>query len=373
MPVFYRICFVLRKKSWYMRLLIIFLSFALLEVPVSYLIAHGADRSIASALFFSGMLAALLFKWNRAFIVQCCLLMLHILIVIGIRSINYPSWAVIANATCVNFFLIWTIGCLRQGWELAEEATEKQKELAVMKDQFIANVSHEMRSPLTGAIGSLDLLKEWGTRLDEEEQEIFLNQAIYACDELQRIADNILDALRCDNGDVSPPWIQEFNLSIIVLRVLRHVDSVGHPIHIDIPAGITASGDSQQVGQVVRNLLSNCFKYSPKGAPVSVRVWYDDVFSYVSVRDRGPGIAPDQIPLVFQKFSRLPRDLAGSVRGIGLGLYICRRFIENMYGHIWVESTGVEGEGSNFCFTLPCMPKTPYRLKVSKRKERRKI
>ena len=79
----------------------------------------------------------------------------------------------------------------------------------------------------------------------------------------------------------------EFDLGDIVTDVLRHIDAVDHPIHIDIPDGIIAHGDSQQVSQVVRNLLSNRFKYSPRDAPVAVRIWQDDEFAYVCVRDKG--------------------------------------------------------------------------------------
>jgi len=73
----------------------------------------------------------------------------------------------------------------------------------------------------------------------------------------------------------------------------------------------------------------------------------------IKVKDEGPGILPDQIPLLFGQFVRLPRDLAGSVRGSGLGLYISKSLVEAMGGRIWVESAGIPGEGSKFCFTLP--------------------
>ena len=365
----YQMCLKLRRLPWYCRLSIVILSFVVLEVPVSYLIHLGMNRNVASILFLSGVLAALLFQCRKAFAIQCVLLFTHVAIIFYVRGPNYPSVPVIISATFANFFIIWTIGCLRRGWENAEQDVEKQKHFLALKDQFISNVNHELRSPLTGAIGSLDLLKDSHGQLDEREREMFLDHAIYGCDELQRIADNILDAVRADS-DVSPPWVREFNLSRVVTDVLRHIDAAEHPICIDIPDEAMANGDSQQVGQIVRNLLSNCFKYAPKGTPVTVRVWQDDAYTYVCIRDRGPGIAHDQIPLIFQKFSRLPKDITGSVRGIGLGLYICRRFIENMGGRIWVESTGIEGEGSSFCFTVPCALQTTYKMKVVGKKKR---
>ena len=356
MPTFYQICLVLRRLPWYYRLFIVLSSFVILEVPVAYLTFISKERSVASILFFSGVLAALLFQWKKAFAIQCTLLLFHMTVNLYIKGYSYLSIPTVITAMITNLFIIWTIGCLRRGWEMSEEATEKQKSLSSLKDQFIANVNHEMRSPLTGAVVSLDILRDSYAKLNEQEREMFLDQAIYACDELQRIADNILDAMRCDS-DVSPPWIREFDLGHVVTDVLRHLDAVDHPIHTDISDGIIVHGDSQQVGQVVRNLLSNCFKFSPRGAPVVVQIWQDDASAYVCVQDKGLGIALEHIPLIFQKFSRLECDVAGPVRGIGLGLYICRRFIENMGGRIWVESKGIKGEGSTFYFMLPSAAK----------------
>lgn len=76
----------------------------------------------------------------------------------------------------------------------------------------------------------------------------------------------------------------------------------------------------------------------------------------ITVRDYGLGIPPDQIPLLFHRFVRLPRDLASRVMGNGLGLYLCRSFAEAMGGHIWAESTGIEGEGTTFHLLLPLPP-----------------
>jgi signal transduction histidine kinase len=75
----------------------------------------------------------------------------------------------------------------------------------------------------------------------------------------------------------------------------------------------------------------------------------------ISVEDLGPGIPPEDIPLLFGQFVRLKRDLAGAVRGTGLGLYVCKNLVEAMEGHIWVESPGIPGQGSSFGFTLPCV------------------
>jgi signal transduction histidine kinase len=122
--------------------------------------------------------------------------------------------------------------------------------------------------------------------------------------------------------------------------------------------------------QVFTNLISNAVKYSPPAAPIEVRAHVLDEPATsarrrwsrssaeiptrveITIRDYGYGIPPDQASLLFNRFVRLPRDLASNVTGTGLGLYLCRVLVESMGGRIWVESTGVVGEGSTFHVTL---------------------
>ena len=189
---------------------------------------------------------------------------------------------------------------------------------------------------------------------------MFFDQAVYAGNEVQRIVNNILDATQADS-DIASPWVRVFELDRVVLDVLHHIDTSNYTLHVEMCEGLLVWGDSQQVGQVIRNLLSNCFKYAPKESPITVKVWRDGEEAVVCVKDEGLGIPTTSLPMIFQKFSRLERDIEGSARGLGLGLYICRRLIENMGGRIWVESTGVAGEGSSFSFTLLLAPATSKR------------
>jgi signal transduction histidine kinase len=140
------------------------------------------------------------------------------------------------------------------------------------------------------------------------------------------------------------------------------------------------------VRQIFTNLLSNAVKYSMPGTPieVSARIWDakeqgllhalhsanrsartastggqgGDEMVEISVRDHGLGIPSEQIPLLFNRFVRLPRDMASSIPGNGLGLFLCQAYAEAMDGKMWVESTGVEGEGSTFHLCLPKPPAT---------------
>jgi len=132
---------------------------------------------------------------------------------------------------------------------------------------------------------------------------------------------------------------------------------------------------------VLINLLSNALKYSAAGTPIAITaVAFVDrqrlrtthgtwplgqsrggakspsmlvAMAQVSVQDQGLGVSPRDVSKLFNRFVRLERDIAGNVRGAGVGLYLCRMLVEAMGGRIWVESSGVPGEGSAFSFTLP--------------------
>jgi signal transduction histidine kinase len=123
-------------------------------------------------------------------------------------------------------------------------------------------------------------------------------------------------------------------------------------LQVDVPEGVTVLGSTRHMREVVFNLVSNAFKYSPVGTPVTITVSLQDEFVTIAVQDQGLGVPPEAQQLLFERFVRLERDLNSPIRGAGLGLAVCKQFTEAMGGHIWLESTGLPGEGSTFYFTL---------------------
>jgi signal transduction histidine kinase len=274
------------------------------------------------------------------------------------------------------------IGSLRELVDLSDEAREQiavvyeqQQQLNDIKDQFILNVNHELRTPLTAVYGYLELLLEYNEHLDANTRVTFLKNAMYSCEELQLLVSNVLDTIRIGN-ERENLYLEELAVADVVHEVIEHFDprrQHEHSIQMNIPPHLVVRANAQYLRQILRNLLSNAAKYSPLETPiiVSASLYGNTVQKNhpspeicISVRDFGPGIPQEDIPRLFGQFVRLQRDVSGKVRGTGLGLYVSRQLIEAMNGQIWVESTGVNGEGSNFSFTLPCVPRTKINAKT---------
>ncbi len=243
-------------------------------------------------------------------------------------------------------------------------AYEQQLHLNELKDQFLLNVNHELRTPLTAIHGYLELLQEYQGQLDDARQATFIGLAVQGCEELQQLVNNVLDAIQGDVQGIAPQF-EVFSVIAVVSEVIDLFEPQkrqDYQIIVEIPETLTVKADRQYTHQILLNLLSNAFTYSPKQTPVVVSAQISDLSTpegqvcpqvCICVQDAGPGIPPSEIPLLFGKFVRLKRDIVGSVRGTGLGLYICKQLVEAMDGHIWVGSSGIAGQGSRFCFTLP--------------------
>ena len=250
-------------------------------------------------------------------------------------------------------------------------AHEQQRQLAEFKDQFIMNVSHELRTPLTQVYGFLELLFDYHGQLDEMTVLNFLRRAKCGCQELIHLVNSILDATLA-SSDATAPQPEEIAVAALARQVIDQFDPLSannHQIQLTIPDTISVVADEQYFRQILRNLISNGCKYTPKYTKITLEAELSfppahDIKARpqvcITVRDTGPGIPPDEISQLFHRFVRLKRDVSSSVRGTGLGLYVCKQLVEAMKGKIWVESTGIEGEGCRFCFTLPATNATVH-------------
>ena len=127
----------------------------------------------------------------------------------------------------------------------------------------------------------------------------------------------------------------------------------GHRVLLEAPDRLEGVWDRDRIAQALTNLVSNAIKYSPEGTTVWVKIRRTADEAIVSVKDQGPGIAADEIPLLFYPYSRFYRE--SRARGLGLGLYITKGIVDAHGGHIVVESPGRD-QGSTFSFSLPLRP-----------------
>ena len=169
-----------------------------------------------------------------------------------------------------------------------------------------------------------------------------------------------MDANRVQ-ADVDTLQLTAVSLQESVLHIVEIVESLlkleRHTISLVLPpAPLFVMADAVRLRQVLLNLVSNAIKYSPPSAPIELSVHVVTECATICVRDYGLGVPPAEHTRLFERFVRLERDMNSPTRGTGLGLYICRRLIQAMHGTIWMESTGIEGEGSRFVFTLPLAP-----------------
>ncbi len=253
------------------------------------------------------------------------------------------------------FETAWLIQELQTANEQLQSVNERLSELDLLKNQFITSTSHELRTPLTAVAGYIDLLLEHSANLSRTQLDEFLRKAAVACEELVQQVAVISDAGRLQfevkRVTLGPCSLNETltqATEIMGVEALHQQRS----IQLDLSSPITVFASAHHVREILLNLLSNAFKYSPPGTPVLISVLPGKDSVTVSVRDFGHGVPPELQNNLFEQFVRLERDMNSPVRGAGLGLAICKQLVEAMGGRIWVTSTGIPGEGSTFSFTL---------------------
>ena len=228
-----------------------------------------------------------------------------------------------------------------------------------LKANFVATVSHELRSPLTplkGFIGTL--LAGTGEDSPEARREYYTIMARQVT-RLERLISDLLEVSRIEAGHL-PLATEDIDLTALVSADvdLFTRNNPGRTLQLRPPAGpVFVHADPTRVEQVVTNLLSNAMKYSLPETPVEVTVAAAGDQAIVSVRDEGEGIPHDEHDKVFDRFHRVEGGMARWKEGTGLGLYIAKRLVEAMNGKIWLASS--PGDGSTFSFSLPLVSTAP--------------
>jgi signal transduction histidine kinase len=239
------------------------------------------------------------------------------------------------------------------------ELADKSRQLEVAsqhKSEFLANMSHELRTPLNAIIGFSEVLSERMFGDLNEKQEEYLKDIHASGQHLLSLINDILDLSKIEAGrmeleltDFHLPTALDSALTLVRERAGRR----NITLHTDVDPQLgQIQADERKVRQVVLNLLSNAIKFTLEGGRIEVRAAPVDGAVEVSVTDTGVGIAPEHQEAVFEEFRQVG-TADKKVEGTGLGLTLCRKFVDLHGGKIWVKSE--LGMGSTFTFTLPVL------------------
>jgi two-component system phosphate regulon sensor histidine kinase PhoR len=224
--------------------------------------------------------------------------------------------------------------------------------LEAAKSDFIATLSHELRTPMTAVLGAAKTLLRDDIALSAERRQQLLEMIGAQGTRLTQITEEVLLANRLDRGELRVDS-ERVDLAQLVEHALETMRQDA-PESISLTAegnGAAALGDRDRIEQVLVNLIDNAVKYSPEGGTVVVRTVPAAASVRVEVADQGIGIPPAEQGAVFEKFYRGDPQHLSVPGGTGLGLYICRELVQRMGGAIGVRSR--PGEGSTFWFDLP--------------------
>lgn len=253
------------------------------------------------------------------------------------------------------------------------EAVQRAEESEQLKNHFLLTASHELRTPLTAIQGYLELLSIHGSKLSEKDRTRFITSARRASEEVILLLGNVMDTTHMNQKEIVLvlDTVQLSRALLPVLDILEpNVVRQRRKIEVSIDDTLHIRGDESRLRQVLLNVLGNALKYTPIKTNIAIRAERIDMpvahihtpssitlpdlpLVVLSITDQGDGIAPEDQKRLFTKFVRLPNALKSTQRGSGLGLYLCRQLVEAMGGVIWVESTGLPGEGTTFFIALP--------------------
>jgi signal transduction histidine kinase/DNA-binding response OmpR family regulator len=232
-----------------------------------------------------------------------------------------------------------------------ERTNAELVELDRLKSELVNVVAHDLRAPLSGVMSHAEMLASQpeapGTERVDRARGI-----VGAAVHMANLVDKTLQTMRLDSGDF-PFDFGIIDLAASVREVLERLpEDATHPVVLALPDDPVACwADRSRICQVLENLLSNAVKYSPDGGRIELELEREGEQATVAVRDRGVGLAVDEVSQLFRAFTRVRNERTAGIEGAGLGLYICDRILRAHGGRLWAVPR--DGGGTSFSFTLP--------------------
>ncbi|HEX5886271.1 MAG TPA: ATP-binding protein [Pyrinomonadaceae bacterium] len=236
----------------------------------------------------------------------------------------------------------------------AQSARAEADSANSVKDQFLAILSHELRTPLTSILGWSQMLTDG--KLDKQQTAHAIETIARNARTQGRLIDELLDISRIITGKLSLD-LRTVKLAPLIQAVVDDVRPAADSRSIKLTAAFNSDigpilGDPDRLQQIVRNLLTNAIKFTPRGGFVQVRLKRNNSHALITVNDTGQGIATELLPHVFERFRQADSSNTRSNGGLGLGLSIVRQLVELHRGTVTAESSG-ENAGTTFTVMLP--------------------
>ncbi len=268
--------------------------------------------------------------------------------------------SLVARLKDSNRYLMRQHAALRRADEEILQVNRQLEQSSRYKSEFLANMSHELRTPLNAIMGFSEILLDVTMNLTAGERTEFLRNIHSSGQHLLGLINDILDLAKIEAGkmDLHPEQMP-------VMEALQEVTAILDPmarqqgLQLRTVGAADASvimADRSKFKQVLYNLLSNAVKFTPAPGTITLSVKDSQQQLTVSVEDTGIGMKPEDLPKLFREFEQIDGSYTRRYQGTGLGLALCRRFVEMHGGRIWAESQF--GKGSIFTFTIPREPRT---------------
>jgi|GEM_PF-3704831 len=248
---------------------------------------------------------------------------------------------------------------LQEALELESEARKRMEEIDRLKSEFASMVSHELKTPVSYVYNYAGALKEHNESLNESQRTEFLTAIQGEAQHLITLIDDIMAISLLETVGLKHHFV-ETDLRKLIDSVVKdqQMTTRRHTITVKGPDSLPVRADPTRLKQVLNNLVSNAIKYSPQGGPVEVRLWANtaDNTALIYVRDHGIGVDPEDVPQLFDRFSRVQRKETLAIPGSGLGLYIAHHIVEAHGGVLTLEPA--PGGGTIAEVTVPLIAAT---------------
>jgi signal transduction histidine kinase len=259
-----------------------------------------------------------------------------------------------------GFLLIRSVRREIEQREKLKAAYKKLQRIDQSKTEFISIASHQLRTPLSAIKGYLSMVLEGDFGSVPPKQEKALRKVYQSGDRLIQLVENLLNVSRISQGRMKYD-LEKDDLREVVDKIVDEMSPMAKKKKVGIeykkPKNLAAAEmDREKISEVITNLIDNAIKYTDQGKITiklqNAHVNTEEPQVRFCITDTGMGVKKDEIKNLFKKFSRAPETSVVNTEGVGLGLYVAKKIIEDHGGEIWVESKG-EGKGSKFIFELP--------------------